>query len=317
MRVKQFYDPSEVHINAPLSTIAKMYKNNSFVGDQLFPRRPVAKQSDIIKVYDTSHLKRAMTLREDKTESFKVRRHFGDDLTYRCEGHAVGGAVSEKERKNQDPPIRADIDMVELCTDLILLDKEMEAKDLICTTGNYASASHYDTLSAAKQWNNYDSPDSRPLVDIADAKEQIYTATGKRANVILLPYVVFLGLASHSDIKNLVKYTHSDLLVDGKLPATLQDLKVIVADAMYDSAQAGQAAVLASLWSDYVFIGYVNPNIGIKDTGWGITLEWGGRITRRWFDPGIQADWVEVEEQGYDQKIFDNKCGYLLSDVLA
>jgi len=317
MKVKQFYDPSEVHINAPLSTIAKMYKNNSFVGDTFFPRRPVAKQTDIIKVYDTAHLKRAMTLREDKTESFAVRRHFGTDLTYRCEGHAVKGAVSEKERKNADPPIQADIDMVELCTDLVLLDKEMEAQGLICATASYPSANHYSTLSAAKQWNNYASPESEPLVHIDTAKEQIYNATGKRANVILLPYVVFLKLASHPDIKDLVKYTHTDLLIDGKIPATLRELKVVVADAMYDSAQFGQTAVLAALWSDYVFIGYVNPNIGIKDTGWGITLEWGGRITRRWFDPSIQADWVEVEEQGYEQKIFDNKCGYLYSDVLA
>lgn len=316
MRIKEFYDPSEVHINAALTNISLMYRNNSFVADQLFPRRPVAKQTDIIKVYDTSHLKRAMTLREDKTESFAVRRHFGTDLTYRCEGHAVKGAVSEKERKNADPPIQADIDMTELCTDLILLDKEMEAKDLITSTGSYASASYYRTLGADEKWDEYAGANTEPLLHIDTAKETIYNATGKRANVIVLPYVVFLKLASHGDIKELVKYTHTDLLIDGKVPMTLRDLKVIVADAMYDSAQAGQTASLAALWSDYVFIGYVNQNLGIKDTGWGITMEWGGRITRQWFDPGIQADWIEVEDQGYKQKIFDQKCGYLLIDVL-
>lgn len=317
MRVKQFYDPSEVHINASLSTVSKMYRNNSFVAELFFPRKPVGKQTDIIKVYNTEHLKRAMTLREDKTEAFAVRRHFGTDLTYRCEGHAVKGAVSEKERKNADPPIQADIDMVELCADLIDLDREMEAKDLICTEANYASSSHYATLGATEQWDNYDSPDSQPLVNIDTAKEQIYNATGKRANVILMPYVVFLKSASHPDIKELVKYTHSDLLIDGKIPKTLRDLKVVVADAMYDSAQQGQTASLAALWSDYVFIGFANSNIGIKDTGWGVTLSWGGKITRKWFDPSIQADWVEVEEQGYEQKIFDNACGYLFSDVLS
>jgi len=317
MRIKEFYDPSEVHINAPLSTISKMYRNNSFVGDAFFPAKSVAKESDIIKVYDTAHLKRLMTLRADKTESFAVRRHFGDDLTYRCEGHALKGAVSDKERKNADPPIQADIDMTELITDLILLDKEAEAADLICTTTNYPSASHYRTLGAAEQWDNYDSPESNPLLDIDKAKKQIFTACGKRANIIELPYLTFLALASHPHVKELIKYTHKDLLIDGKLPMTLRDLKVIVADAIYDSAQAGQTAVLTPLWGDYVFIGYVNPNPGIKDIGWGITPNWGGRVTRQWFDPNIGSDWIEVEEQGYEQKIYENKCGYLLIDALA
>jgi len=317
MRLKEFYDPSEVHTNAPLSTVSKMYRNNSFVNDVFFPRRPVAKQTDIIKVYDTAHLKRAMTLREDKTESFAIRRHFGTDLTYRCEGHAIKGAVSEKERKNADPPIQADIDMTELCTDLILLDKEIEAADLMCSYANYASATYYRTLAASEQWNNYDSLDVKPLIDIQTAKEAIYNATGKRANTILLPYTVSLALANLPAIKDLVKYTHPDLLISGVIPMQLQELRVVIADAMYDTAQAGQTASLSPLWSDYVWIGYVNPNIGIKDTGWGLTLEWGGRLTRKWFDPSIQADWVEVEEQGYEQKIFDQLCGYLLIDVLA
>jgi hypothetical protein len=293
VRLLQFYDPSEVHLTAYLTAVSKMYKNNAFIWDQLFPRRPVVKQFDSIPVYGSEHLQEVSDIRHDKSPSNE----------------------SEKERRNADPPINADMDMTELVTDLLELQREFQAYGLITTTSNYDSSSHYDTLEGTEQWDDY--VGSEPLKNIETAKIQIFNACGKMANKIMLPYKVATKLARHPDILELTKYTHADLLTAGGLPPVLQGLQVVEADAMKNTAMQGQTASLSGIWSDYVFIGYINPALGLKDTTWGLTCDWGGRIVRQWHDNDKNSDAIEVEEQGLDMKVFDGKCGYLLIDTLS
>jgi|GEM_PF-2322148 len=315
VEVLQFYDPRTIHISTYLTMVSKMYRNNAFIWDRLFPRQPVTKQAGSIPVYGVEHLMRVADLRADKAPSNEVLRALGTPLTYDCNAHALKGLVSEKERRNQDPPINADMDMTELVTNLIELQREFKAYDLIVATGSYDSSSHYDTLSGGEQWDDF--INSKPLEDIETAKIQIFTACGKLANVIMLPYKVATKLARHPDILELTKYTHADLLTAGGLPPVLQGLQVIEADAMHNTKIQGQTASISGIWSDYVFIGYVNPRPGLKDTTWGMTLDWGGRITRSWHDNDKNADVIEVEEQGLDMKVFDGKCGYLFIDTLS
>jgi hypothetical protein len=315
VEVIQFYDPKTVHINAYLTMVSKMYKNNAFVWNRLFPRQPVTKQADKIPVYGVEHLMRVADLRADKAPSKEVLSALGTALTYDTNAHALKGLVSERERRNQDPPINADMDMTELVTGLIELQREFQAYDLIVATGSYDSSSHYTTLSDTDQWDDY--VGSSPL-DVIDAgKDQIFNTCGKVANTIMLPYKVASKLSRHPDVLELTKYTHSDLLTAGRLPLILRGLEVVEADAMYNTKIQGQTAVISGIWSDYVFIGYVNPSMGIKDTTWGTTLDWGGRITRSWHDNDKNADVIEVEEQGLDMKVFDGKCGYLIIDTLS
>ena len=314
--VVKFYDTTEAHISAYLSQISKMYRNNALVWDQIFPRFPVTKTKDKIPVYGAEHLQRLITARAEKTPSNQATRHLGTAIEYECAAHALHDLVGAKERANADPPIKADVDTMEFITALIELDLEFAAYTLIVTTGNYASASHYDTLEAAEKWDQYDSADSKPLDWIDAAKKQIWTASGKRANVILIPYLTSLALSRHPHLTDLVKYTRDDLLTQGGLPPVVRGLRVVEADSIYNSAIQGQSASLSGLWSDYVWIGYVNPRMGLKDTTWGMTFDQGGRIVRQWYKQDEKADKIEVEEQGYDMKIFDNKCGYLIIDTL-
>lgn len=317
VQLLQFYDPSEVHLTAYLTQISKMYKNNAFIWDQLFPRRPVVKQFDSIPVYGVEHLQEVSDIRADKSPSNEVLRALGTALTYNCIAHALKGYVSERERRNTDPPINADMDMTELVTDLLELQRELQAFALISATGSYDSSSHYHTLTAGEKWDNFDSVDSKPLEFIDNAKAQIMDACGKVANTIMLPFKVSLKLSRHPHLQEEVKYTKSDLLTNGGLPPVLKNLRVIEADAIKNTAMQGQTASLSNIWSDYVFIGYVNPAPGLKDTTWGVTCNWGGRIVRSWHDNDKNSDAIEVEEQGLDMKVFDGKCGYLLIDALA
>jgi hypothetical protein len=315
--IKQFYDVNEPHISAYLSQLSKMVRNPALVWDQIFPRFTVVKKKNKIAVYGVEHMMRTDTRRAPKTPAKQATRHLGTAIEYDCQCHALGDLVGEEERANADPPINAEVDAMELLTNLIELDMEFQAYDLITTTGNYASADYYPTLSAGERWNEYGSTDSLPLKNIDDYKYQVWTGSGKRANTILIPYGTALALSRHPQLTDLVKYTHSDLLTAGGLPPVLKGLRVVEADTMYNTEIQGQTAALSGLWSDYVWIGYVNPRMGLKDTTWGLTFSRGGRIVRQWFEQKLKADWIEVEEQGVDMAIFDQNCGLLVQDTLA
>lgn len=308
---------TELHIDAALSNIAVMYHNDAMIADKLSPRMGVKKRSDKIKVYDKTMLKQANTYRRDKAPSKVIDWGFADDLTYLCEKWALKDFVSQDERDNSDPPIKVEIDTTEIITGLIELDREIRVMTMFIATANYSSATHYRTLQASEQWSEYGSDDSKPLDDIKTAKGQIFTDTLVRPNVIMIPYLVSLELARHPEIIEIIKHTHPDLLTDGGLPPKLQGLKVIEAGAGYDSAQQGQDASMSQVWSDYVWIGYVNPRPGVKTITFSVSPSWKGRIARRWHDNERNADAIEIEEQGIDEKIIAQDCGYLLIDVLS
>jgi len=313
--VVKFYDAKEAHISAYLSQVSKMLKNEAFIWDQLFPRFAVVKDKDKVPVYQTEHLKRLITDRAPKTQSNMATRHLGTAIEYECTAKALHDLCGDEEKVNADPPIKPEVDTMEFVTNLIELDLEFRAYDSITTTGNYASSSHYRTLVAGEQWDDFVNSD--PLANIETAKIQIYNACGKKANRIMLPYKVATKICRHPDILELRKYTDPNLLTAGGLPPVLQNLRVVEADAIYDTAMQGQTANLSGLWSDYVWIGFVNPRMGLKDTTWGVCFDRGGRIVRTWYEQKVKATWIEVEEQGLDLKIFDNRCGYLLIDVLS
>lgn len=306
----------DLHIDAALSNISVMYKNSGFVADLVLPRITVAKRSDKIKVYDKTLFKAVSTYRRDKDASNVVDWGFATDGSYLCEKYAAKDYVSQDERDNADIPIRPDIDTTEIINSLLFLDREIRAKTLLTTYTNYTSGM-YATLNAGQQWSAYDSIDSKPLVNIRDAKAAIYLATMIEPNVILIPYQVALTLADHPTIAAITKYTRDDLLTYGGLPPTLKGLKVIEAGAGYDTAQDPQTSVLAGVWSDFVWIGYVDPNPGLKTICFGVSPEWKGRIARKWHDNDKNADAIEIEEQGIDEVIIAKDCGYLLIDVLA
>lgn len=103
----------------------------------------------------------------------------------------------------------------------------------------------------------------------------------------------------------------------GGLPPTLQGLKVIEAGAGYATTQHGQTVSISDIWSDYVWIGFVDPNPGLRSICFGLSLDWKGKIARKWYDNARNADVIEVEDQGVDEKIIAADCGYLFIDVLA
>jgi len=310
-------DYKALHVNAVLSNFLVRIATTGFVWNQMLPLVNVAKASDTIKVRDTTHLKAIDTKRKDKAESHGISTDYETDLSYNTEAYALHDDVSEKERKNADPPIKADLDVTENINSLVDIDIERRVATLLTDT---SVMTNYDTLrEGSTMWDAYDSADSNPREMFRTAKRSIYTKTFKRANVVLIPYEVGLVLADHPQVTELLKYTHPELVTSSGLPPQMWGLKVIEAEAGYDTASKGQTKSFSPIWGRNVIFAYVEARPTLKSITLGFSFNWMGKIARTWQEPrlGNNVTRIEVEQQGLAHKIISADCAYLVQSVIA
>lgn len=304
-----------LHVDSLLTAFSIQYRPAPFIGDTICPRVPVKKATDKYAIYGKENLRWLSGLRADKTPSKEVKWTISS-TAYDTNPYAFNSKVSQKDRDNADAPITPDMDAVALCSDMLDIDREKRIADLFRATGSYASSDHYVTLAGADRWD--DAGDvSTPLDDIVDGCRQIYVATNRQPTHIIIPFDVALVLSRNAQYVEEVKYTKADLVERGGIPPILQGLKVVVAGSGYISTKKGQTEVLSSIWGTDVIILINEPNPTLKTVCWGKSMDWKGRVVRKWNEPGLNSDVVETEEQGLDEVITASGAAYMIQTVIS
>lgn len=299
----------ESHIDTLLSNVSIKYTNGELVYDQIFPKVPVKKQSDLIPIFGKENFKRVSSRRADGDRSKSVYHTFSTD-TYFCNAEALHGKVTDNEKENADQPIDPEMDCTEDVTERLLLEKECRVRDAIL---NGVTA----TSSPSVKWDA--ASGSTPDVDILNtAVATIHAAVFKVANTVIIPFNVAIVLTTNSTIKEIVKYTQNIMLLDGAilLPKVLWGLKVLIPGAGENTANLGQAETLSYVWGNNVIVAYVNPNPGIKRISLGYVFEYKPRTVKKWYEQAESSTYIEVEEK-VTEKIIAKGCGYVLTDVLT
>lgn len=318
---------NEVHIDVALSNFALGYHPQGMIADQIFPVIPVKKESDKYYTWDKGEAFRVPdnTKRADgsrsKTVSFTVT-----STGYSSDEYALNVEITDRQRDNADSVINLEKAKVRRLKDLIMLDQEIRVSTVLTTLTNWASTNRL-TLSGTQQWNNasYSSTDKTYGIEaVVDAgKEAVRQQTGGyEPNMIIIPSAVAKVIKKDSAVRDLIKYTHQELLVDGDLPPVLWNMKVVIPKVSKNTNVEGNATqTLTDVWGKHVLMLYVNQNPVIDDLSFGYIF----RVTndnstpwqiRRWREEAYKKD---VYETGVNQveKIVCNVAGYFLQNVIA
>lgn len=286
-----------------------------YIAEQVMPRKRVKLLTDYIMQYDKSHLIRENTRVGPKSVTPIYEFGFDSDLTYRTEAYGLKALVTRHDLTQNDKPIDADVDVMENLTELLAVDREVRTATDLLSTSTFSS----DTLSGTTQWSDYSGSD--PFGDITTAAVTIRDASGQLPNTMICDWEVAFKLVQHTDVKD-TRLVGQGPLRREKVLQVLSDwfgLKVIIGSAMYNTSKEGATASLSATWADDVFIGYINPNPGLKTQTCCMTFELDpGREVRRWDvndPPG--AHYVLVREEGLDEKIIDANCGYVIENAIA
>ena len=304
----------DVHIDQALTNLSIGYHPAGMVAERVSPPIKVSKESDKYYIWDRPSAFRVstsgiMSLRPDKSAAKEV--DFGlDSTTYQAEEYALKILISDREKDNADSVLRLRESKLRRLQDLLMLEQEIRVASLLTTAGNWNAAHSGDP----GDWSA-----GTPTIeqDIDDAKEVVRRAIGVEPNVVVIPAQVAKVIKRDATVRELIRYTHSDLLVNGDLPPRLWNLEVIIPGATYTTSAEGAAAITyLDVWGDHVALLYVNRESTIDSPQVVKTFRSKGWEVRSWRVEEKRSEAIEVSVI-QDEVLTSNISGYLLTDVLS
>jgi len=286
------------------------------------PRIDVEKDSDLYFVYGKQDYRSTQDVRAAKAETnYLDSWQIESTPTYTCLEHSLADLVSDRERKNADAPLAPDFDVTENLTNMLLLNREKRGVTLLTAAATYATSGNTVTLSGTEQFNNA-SFDSDSLVDAIEVridagKEAIRTAIGRDPNTIVIPSAVARVVKRDASVRELIKYTDNTLLVNGDLPPTLWNMRVLIPGGIYASNEEGQTFSGSDIWGKHILMAYVAPNARTPRTmTFGLTFQNQPRQISKWREDGRKSDAIEISEI-LVEKVVSEYCGYLIRNAIA
>jgi len=313
----------KVHIDKALTNISVGYKNEQYIADQILLSVPVDKQSDRYYVYGKEMFRQHDDRRAPGTEANEINWSLSDD-TYFCEGHALRTPIPDEEFQNADDEFDLKADAAELVTEGILLNKEINAAEMLLDADSYGEGLVFNMGAGGgnpAKWSAYGESD--PAVDIAKAKERIHKLSGIRANTLILSEPVFNVLKFHPKVLKLFAgVTPVGVANIEQIRLALGVDKIVVGSALKSGAtNPGRSDTLDYIWGNSAILAYVPPKPGKKVPAIGYTFMWnkdgeGPVQVRSWYEQGRRATIVEAE-RWYAHKIICNTAGFLFADAVA
>jgi dihydrofolate reductase len=321
---------ADVHIDKALTNISVKYMQDpaSFIAGQVFPTVPVKKQSDRYFVYlREDWFRDEARERAPGTESAGGDYDIDNTPTYFCRKYAFHKDIVEEDRANSDDPLTPDEDAVSFVTDKLLLNKENKWAATFFQAGIWA----FDKAGGAQggggdfvYWDDY--TNSTPIEDMTEYATEQSEVTGKRPNTLVMGRRAYDALKNHPDFLDRVKYTQKGVVTTDLIAQMFDVERVLVANAIQNTAAKGQAADMSFIMGNHVLLCYTTASPALKTATAGYTFVWtglmganalGGRINRFAMPQlGIGTERIECE-MAYDMKVVAADMGTFLLNAVS
>jgi hypothetical protein len=309
---------SQVHSDKLLTTFAgKTAEQSDFTHDAIFKPLPVAKESDKYTVFKSEDINANINLNAADKDTAKETVFGSSEQTYICVEKKIKTLITQRMMDNwsQAGDIRQYYTKRLMGQVKVALEAEVQAH--VISTSAYA----YDT--PAVKWDAASAVVIEKNLDTW--KEAMFAKCGKEPNNIVIPAAVAKVVKRDSTVRDLIKYTQSDLLVNGDLPPTMFNMKVIIPGAIKNSANLGQTESFARIWAtDSVFMFYTTPGQpGIDELclGFQPVVNANGRSNGfkvdRWVANDPEGEWIRVSYLGSSYEDVTVGAGCVGTDVLT
>jgi hypothetical protein len=190
------------------------------------------------------------------------------------EQYAIEESVGLEENQKYSSPEQAEAVAFRHTTNVILIGREARSAAL-------ATGPNVPTAAPAILWSD---PNADPFSDVAVGRQAVFYGCGREANVMTAGRETFEVLKKWAMARGLIKISDSDARWPQLLAALFDVERFVVARAVSDLANDGQAPNPEQIWGDSVIIAYVDqlgdfhePSFGRtfcadKKTNLGVTL---------------------------------------------
>ena len=310
--------PAPFVVNPVLTAIAISYENAKLIADAVLPRVPVATPQFIYSVFNKAD---SFTIPDTKVGRKSVVNQVDYAVTQTPAGvtdHALEEVVPQMDKaiaQAYGNMIDPEAIATEQVSDLLALDREQRASNLIFNANSYATANKA-TLSGTGQWSDFTNSD--PLTAILTAMDGMLV----RPNQLVLGRPVATKLQTHPKI---VQAFHGNNGAYGLAPlefiASMLGLdEVIVGESWFNTAKKGQTINTARLWGKHAALLYKSPvSISTNSMSFGVTAQWGDRLTATYQEPkiGLRGSTVVRVGESVQELVLANDLGYFFQNAVA
>lgn len=291
-----------------LTGLAVRYTNNEFTGTQFLPEYPVKKESDKYRIFNKDGFFKGAPKKADGAITEEATLTY-DEGTYSTYERAIKDIVTDRAMQNAEAPVKPKIDVTNFLTEKILLSEEIDIWALVLGTSGLEAGGLYSDLTSTTAWIDGSDPDI--LGDLSSAIVTISKAIGKRPNMISFTTEVAEAVVQDPVIREILKYNTANLVSGDALPATLRNMKVVISDGLWNTADEGQAANYEYIMKYRVPICFIDPGNNLT---LGRTFVSRGFKVVRWRDDDREGEFIKVNKV-YSPKITNSSAGYMYKRV--
>lgn len=313
--------PRDLHIDQLLTNVSLMYRNQTYIADQIFPTVPVVKQSNKLVKYDQSHWFRDdAKLRAPGTKSQGGGWTVDTSAIYFCDRFSYRHEVYDEERDNADQPFNLDVEATEFVTDKMQIRREVALATDFFTTSVWGT----DKAGATDftKWSDY--ANSSPLQDLFGWKDIVEGQIGREPNKLIMGKQVWTQLKWHPDLIDLIKYTQKGQMSQELFSATIEFPTVLVGRAIQAASPEGTAEASVSytrVWGKNALMVYTPDRPSLMTPSAGYTFIWqrvpsAQQYIVRYRDMEREADIIEGNTY-FDQKVTGATAGLFASAAVA
>lgn len=313
-------DQFQGHIDVYLSTYAQQFRNNMLIGDTLFPRVPVGRQSDKFVIFGREELMGdGSDTRARGAGATKIRQTLSDQ-SYFCPDHSLAFDHEQEDTPQSQLPAMEDPRQrkTRVVTNLLLLNHEIRIFNKLSAAANFPAGNKVQ-LAGNDQWSSADAAD-QPVEDVEAGKHAIRQKLGIEANTLVLGASVWKALRNNPVIIERIKYTKLGGPSLEDIAALFDVERVLVAKAVKRSA----AGVNSFIFDKDAVLLYVQPGASTDDLSFGKTFAWNkpGAVNGFQTVIGPNAPPSALSEElsvhwWHDEQIVCPEAGYLIEDAVA
>lgn len=289
-------------IDPILSTQARGYSNQEFIGTRILPYADIPNRSmKVIRFGKDGFRKYLDTRRAPGAETKRVQFGYASDPVS-LKQEALEALVPDEISADARNVPGIDLASVSIRTvqDIIALGREVEIAALVRNPANY-DANHKIALAGASKWSD---GTSKPKDDIKAAREIVRRSIGRYPNVLTLGPGAFNALDEHPLIRDRFKYTSSESVTTAMLAKYFDVEEVLVGKAVALAENADDTALADDVWGNDALLSYRPAGGNVLVPAFGYTY----RLTGF---PAVEAPYYERGRKSWIYPVTEEFKGYI------
>lgn len=307
----------KAQVDKLLTDVSSAYIPQDYISEMILPTVQCAQYTGLLGKHGTAHLRIENTVKGGRGKYRRVETRQYTTQSFFIEGHGLEGMVTKEDYKNVEAPFDAERDEAIGLSTILWLEKEKALSD---TLGDTAIITQNTTLSGTSQFNDYNN--SSPIEVFRDARAAVKAGCGAKADTAIMSWDVQETLRFHPALLDSLgyKYDRPGGLTDEELARALLVKRVLVGDAMYESAAEGQTSALLPVWAKNIIFAVCPDKAAIMQISLGYMMRLTGSSPRKTYKeanfnpPGSTKLLVEDE---YDMLISNAGAAYLIKNAIA